>query len=209
MFAPFAIHRLLREDPSLFATLVGFMYKRDDNAVDPTQESMDEKTRQKLAHNARSVVDSWRLLPGVNDDGSVDENQLTQWVDAARAQCAVSRHVTGGDIQLGFVLARMPRDRDGTWPHTAVRNLIERLNNDVIDQHIQIEVFNSRGVVSRGLLDGGAQEKALADGYRKMGEAVQARWPRTAALLRQLANSYSRYAEHEDIESELNDLRLG
>jgi hypothetical protein len=79
----------------------------------------------------------------------------------------------------------------------------------MIDHHIQMELFNSRGIVSRGLLDGGAQEKALADNYRKMSEAVQSKWPRIGAILRQMADSYGRYAEHEDIESELNDLRWG
>lgn len=202
-----AIHRVLQKDPSFFAKLIAFMYKRDDNSVEPDQEGLDKQGRENLAHNARLVVDSWRLLPGLKDDGSLNEAQLTEWVEAARAHCAATRHVTGGDLQIGFVLARVPGDSDGTWPHTAVRNLIERLNNDVIDEHIQVEVYNSRGVVSRGLADGGAQERGLAERYKKMSESVKVKWPRTAAILRSIADSYYQYATHEDTLSELNDLR--
>ncbi len=207
--SPLAIHRVLQQDPSFFAQLVTFMYKRDDRSPEPSQEGLDKKGREKLAHNARRVVDSWRLLPGLKEDGSLDEKELTEWVEVVRRQCAETNHVTGGDLQIGFMLAHAPADSDGSWPHIAVRNLIERLNNDIVDEHIQVGVYNSRGVVSRGLADGGAQEKDLAARYKKMSEAVKLNSPRTAAMLRSIADSYTRYAEHEDILSELNDLRWG
>ena len=205
--SPLAIHRALQKDPLLFAQLIPLMYKRDDHTLDPTGEGIDEKDRENLASNSRRVLDSWRLLPGLRDDGSVDEKDLTEWVEAARQKCAATGHVIGGDLSIAFMLARAPGDADGNWPHTAVRNLIERLNNDLIDQHIQMGIYNNRGVISRGLADGGAQERGLADRYGKMSEAVKLKWPRTAAILRSIANSYIRYAEHEDISSELNDLR--
>jgi hypothetical protein len=205
--SPLAIHRVLQKDPSIFAQLIGLMYKRDDHSPDPADEIINEKGRENLAHNARQVMNSWRLLPGLRDAGSIDEKNLTEWVEAARQKCAATGHITGGDLSIAFMLAHAPGDADGNWPHTAVRNLIERLNNDLIDEHIQMEIYNSRGVVARGLADGGAQERELADNYRRMSDAVKLKWPRTAAMLRSIANSYMRYAEHEDISSELTDLR--
>jgi hypothetical protein len=205
--SPLAIHRLLQRNPSFFAQLIAFMYKRDDRSPDLSQEDIGNEARQNLAHNARLVVDSWRLLPGLNEDGSFDGQQLSAWVDASRQECAATRHVTGGDLQIGFMLAHAPADADGSWPHTAVRDLVERLNNDVVDEHIQMGIYNSRGATSRGLTDGGAQERDLADRYKKMSEAVKLHWPRTAAMLRSIADSYTRDAERHDILSELNDLR--
>ena len=205
--SPLAIHQVLQNDPSFFAELVAFMYKRDDNPPASSPEGVDEGMRENLAHNARLVLDSWRLLPGLNDDGSLNEKRLTEWIEAARVQCAATHHVVGGDLQIGFMLARVPGDADGNWPHVAARNVIEHLDNDLIDQHIQMGVYNGRGVVARGLMDGGAQERALANHYKKMSEAIKLKWPRTAAMLRSLANSYIRDAEHQDISSELNALR--
>jgi len=207
--SPLAIHRVLQAEPAFFAELIAAMYKRDDNSFDPSQEGVDEEHRKRLAGNARAVVDSWQLLPGLNNDGSVTEGRLVDWVQAARERCAATRHITGGDLQIGFMLARFPGDADGNWPATPVRNLIERLNNDVIDEHIQLGIYNARGVVSRGLADGGAQERSLSNQYYEMSEALKPKWPRTAALLRSIGNSYVQYAEHEDTLSELNDLRFG
>lgn len=146
-------------------------------------------------------------MPGLKDDGSLDEKELFDWIEKARRQCAESNHITGGDLQIAEILSRAPADSDGAWPHTAVRNLIEGLSNELIDRHIEMGLYNSRGVVSRGLTDGGRQERELFDKYKKMSEAVRTKWPRTGAMLRSIASSYDRDAKREDISTELRDLR--
>ena len=133
--------------------------------------------------------------------------ELIEWVETARQQCAASNHVRGGDLQIAFMLAHAPGDSDGTWPHVAVRNLIERLNNELIDKHIEMSIYNSRGVFSRDLNDGGRQERELSAKYKQMSDAVKAKWPRTAAMLRAIAESYKQDAKREDIDSDLHDLR--
>jgi hypothetical protein len=207
--APLAIHRVLQKDPAWFTQLISFTYKRDDHAADPALAGLDQNGIQSRAHNAREVLNSWHLMPGLQDDGSLDETKLTEWVESARQQCAVASRAIGGDLQIAEMLSRAPSDGDGTWPHIAVRNLIERLKSKLIDDHIQIGVFNSRGVVARGLTDGGNQERTLSEKYKAMSDAVRAKWPRTAAMLRSLSASYEQYARHEDISSDLLDLRLG
>ncbi len=201
-----ALHRVLQKDPAFFAQLVSFICKRDDHTSDPNKEGIDKEMLERRARVAYEVLNSWYLMPGVKDDGSVDEKELIDWVEAARKKCAETNHITGGDLQIAFILAHAPSDIDGLWPHVAVRNLIECLNNDIIDKHIPIEIYNSRGVVSRGLMDGGKQERELVEKYKKTSDAVRIKWPRTAAMLRSIAESYERDAKREDISSDLHDL---
>ncbi len=205
--SPMALHRLLQKDPSFFAELITYIYKRDDRAPHPERMEIDEKSAERRMHVARDILDSWYLLPGVKEDGSIDEKELTDWITEARKKCAETVHVTGGDIQIGLILAHAPDDQDGTWPHVAVRNLIERLNNQVVEELIQNEVFNSRGVVTKNLGDGGQQERQIAERYRQMSEKVKSKWPRTAAMLRSLYRTYDHQAEGEDLNNELRDLR--
>lgn len=205
--SPMALHRALQIDPQFFARLITFIYKRDDHAPDPTRGDSTKEMAERRAHVTHEVLDSWYLIPGAKDDGTLDEKELTDWVEAARKQCAETKHVIGCDLEIGFLLAHAPSDPDGTWPHLAARNLIERLNNETIDRHIQSEIYNSRGVVSRGLNDGGQQERGLAEKYKKMSNAVKTKWPRTSAMLRGIAESYEHQAKREDIDSDLHDLR--
>ncbi len=204
---PMALHRALQKDPQLFSQFITFIYKRDDHAPDPMRGDITEEMAERRARAAHEVLNSWHLIPGLKDDGTLDETELTEWVEAARKQSAETKHVKGCNLQIGFMLAHAPVDPDGVWPHIAVRNLIERLNNEVIDRHIQNNIYNSRGVVSRSLNDGGKQERELAEKYKKMSDAVKAKWPRTAAMLRGIAESYEYQAKHWDIDSDLDDLR--
>jgi hypothetical protein len=204
---PMALHRALQKDHQFFAQLITFMYKRDDHAPDPTRGDVTEEIAERRARVAHEVLDSWYLIPGVKDDGTLDEKELSDWVEAARKQCIETKHVIGCDLQIGFMLAHAPSDPDGTWPHIGVRNLIERLNNETIDRHIQNEIYNSRGVVSRGINDGGKQERELAEKYKKMSDAVKTKWPRTGRVLREIAESYEHQAKREDVDSDLHDLR--
>ncbi len=204
---PMALHRTLQKDPQFFAELITFIYKRDDRAPDPIRRNIPKEITERRARVARKVLDSWQLIPGVKEDVTLDERELSGWVEAARKQSAESKHLIGCDIEIGFMFAHAPSDPDGTWPHISVRNLIEGLKNETVDRHIKNEIHNSRGVTSRGLDDGGKQERVLAEKYRKMSDVVKLDWPRTAALLRSIAISYELEASYEDIDSELQELK--
>jgi hypothetical protein len=201
------LHRVLQKDPSFFADLISFSYKRDDGKPSPIPEKLDNESVVRRGRVAREVLDSWYLIPGAKDDGSIDENELSNWIVQARKKCANTNHTIGGDIQIGFLLAHAPSDPDGVWPNIAVRNVIERLNNDVIDDHIRNEIFNSRGIVSKAIDDGGKQEHELAENYKKGSDALKAKWPRSAKLLRTLADTYDHQAKSADIDSDLDELR--
>ncbi len=54
----------------------------------------------------------------------------------------------------------------------------------------------------RGMLDGGDQEFELATKYRKQADQFADRWPRTAAVLRGLAEDYEREARRYEEEAE-------
>ena len=161
---------------------------------------------EKMANVANKILDSWYLIPGASNDGSIDEEKLMKWIEDARKCCEKTKHTTGGDIQIGFLLAHAPADSDGVWPHISVRNIIEKLSNPIIESHIENEIYNSRGVVSRNPYDGGKQERDLAEKYNGMSQIMRIKWPRTSTMLRSIAESYEHCAQREDLDSDLRDL---
>lgn len=201
-----ATHRLLQQDPEFFAQLVSLVYKRDDGKVDPAQKNEQDFAKKK-SEAAYAILNSWRSLPGLGDDGTINEEELVGWVESARKCCTDNNHVTGCDLQIAFILARSPTDDDGYWPHIAVRKIIERLNNGLIDRHIEIGVYNNRGVTTRSPSEGGRQERELVEKYKRIANALKVKWPRTAAILRSIARSYEQDAVRHDVDANLRDLR--
>lgn len=203
---PLAIHRLLQRDPSFFATLVTFIYKPHDRMEATPEGGVTEEQKALRADNTRQVFRSWRLLPGTELDGSVDEAALFDWVSRVRKHAIETGHVTGADLQIAEILARSPVGSDGLWPHESVRSVVEQLQSRVVDEHFRIAVMNNRGVTTRGLGDGGRQERDLAEKYAQMSRAVAVRWPRMGAILKGISVSYERQARHEDASKDLREL---
>lgn len=59
--------------------------------------------------------------------------------------------------------------------------------------------FDQRGVTSRGVYDGGAQERVLEVTHRGWAAAIREVWPRADAVLDGLADGLRRGAPPEDV----------
>jgi len=100
-----------------------------------------------------------------------------------------------------------PHDDDGAWPHPAVRDVIENAESTELERAFELGVYNGRGVVTRAWNEGGAQETALADRYQSFARTIADRSPRTATLLRRIADGYRAEARRRDEEAELREDR--
>ena len=62
---------------------------------------------------------------------------------------------------------------------------------------------NKRGVHSRGAYEGGDQERALAERFRRHAVALEDSHPHLAATLHDLAKAYDRDGVFEDLDAQL------
>ena len=107
----------------------------------------------------------------------------------------------------GHVLAHAPADpSDEAWPHKTVRDLLEKLSSEEAERGLKIERFNMRGVYSKGLFEGGKQERGFAAQYRGWAAKCDS-WPRTQRLLNEIAKEWDRHAEWEDSEARKDRMR--
>lgn len=121
----------------------------------------------------------------------------------ARELASISGRLKAAEHQIGKVLAHYPPDGDGAWPHEAVRGLTEELASEEMEEGIRIGIFNSRGVVSRALDEGGKQEKAISERYKQYVRILSDGWPMTSLLMKEIARSYEFQARREDLETEI------
>jgi hypothetical protein len=204
-----ALHELLGKDPALFADMIGIAYKRDDGKVNPKHKGLTSDKSERLARNANMVLETWDRFPGEESKGSINSDKFMEWIQKARQICSEQSLTTGCDLQIARIISRLPTDKDGNWPHNAGRNALEILDNEIINRHVPIEIRNSRGVTTRGPYDGGKQEAELAEKYKKMSEFLRDKWPVSSHILDELATSYKRESEQEDIQADLHEIKWG
>ena len=192
-----ALHAALAEDPNFFVEIMKVIYRA--KGEEPADEP-DER-REALATNGYRLLRSWREVPGLND-GVVGDQELQNWVTAVLDSLKESGRRDAGESEVGHMLASAPPDPDGRWPSLAVRDLLERLQSDIVDEALRVEIYNRRGTTTRGPYDGGDQERALAAKYQAEATELADQWPRTAAVLRALAKGYEEDARRYDAEAE-------
>jgi hypothetical protein len=198
--APRVLHRELSRNPGFFAEIISLVFKAKDE--EQRELSEEEQTRARLAYE---LLESWRSVPGLSEDGSVDLDALRTWVNGAREATHAAGRGTVADLRIGQLLASSPKGSDDAWPDVAVRDLIDHLGEDDIERGFEIGVYNSRGVFSRSLTEGGEQERQLSERYKGYADALNDEWPRTAAMLQRISDVYASEARRADIEAELRE----
>ena len=197
-----ALHREVTKNPSLFADLITWAFRRSDGQGD---EVVEDQTLERRAMLTYGLVWKLRILPGLMEDGSVDAESLSTWVKEARRLCMERSRGDVGDQQIGQVLANAPVGRDGIWPCEPVRDLLDSLASHHVGIGFVIGKSNLRGVTSRTLFEGSQQERSLADRGLDDAARIAAKWPLTAQLLRELAASYKSEASREDQQADWTD----
>lgn len=198
----FAIYRVIAKQPEIFADLVALAFKRDDGQIEDSP-----------AENAMGIV--WEIVakimfgegevPGTMEDGTVDYEALSTWVKEARRLCTERGGTILADQTIGQLLAGAPAGADGVWPCEAVCDLLNDLRSEHIGIGFTIGKQNRRGVTSRGAFDGGGQEWSLASQYREQADKIRVKWPHTASLLQQIAQSYRSEAQRIDRDAYRHD----
>lgn len=190
-----ALQSLLATSPEFFVMIIGYTYRSRNGQDEPTASV-------EVASNAWRLLNRWKLIPGTKDDGTIDEGELTGWVDETRRRLSDAGRLKTGEAHIGMVLAKdKAGEQDEVWPSVPVRNFLETGSSKTIDRNFKIGVYNRRGVTSRGLTDGGDQERALAAKYDGYADELADEWPRTARLLRDVAKGYRDEALEHDEES--------
>jgi len=194
-FSPTFIHKSIVKDPSNFVQLIKWVFVRKDGVEE--EEILPREQAKQVASAAWDILDTLHLLP--------EDDFVRDWVSLAREQLIECGRLEIGDLYIGKYLSRCQLDEeDGIWPKKSVRSVIEFLKSESFEDGIVNGKLNSRGVTSRHPYAGGEQERSLAGGYQTDSESVQLIYPRTAKILRVLADHYRSDANHYDQTVDLN-----
>jgi hypothetical protein len=198
---PLTLHGMLVESPEFFVSTICTVFRPASGEAPILSEQ-----EQKMATAAYELLNGLNVLPGQVDD-RVDFATLQAWSDEVRQRATQADRSAITDARIGHLLAHAPVDPDDqAWPHRAVRQLVEELSSDKVEQAIRIERLNMRGVYSKAIGEGGQQERALADQAKGWARAMP-EFPRTANMLSAIAEMWFREGEAADARAAKEALR--
>jgi hypothetical protein len=200
---PLAIYCLLASDPEMFVDVLSHVF-RGKNAPDDQVITDEMKARANISYE---LLSEFKSVPG-HREGKIDVQVLSEWVVKVRTLTAAKDLDEIGDQRIGFVLAHAPQDADESfWPPSAVCQVIEAVASDQVERGFAIECFNKRGFYSKGINEGGGQERDYAERYKGWADATL-KYPRTSAMLMAISDDWTRSAERADVMAEQSKLKI-
>ena len=195
--------RQLACNPEFFVEVASIAFRAQSKIKQKDEhDELTENTRI-IVDLSRKLLESWQNCPGKQDDGSFDERYFREWVIQARHLFEKRGLVEVGDKLIGEMFTYAPYDDDGTFPHLAVRDLIEKFASKTLERSLEFKISNNRGATGRVLAEGGGQDRAIAEQYLGYAKTAGAKHHRTAAMLRKIATNYTSEAKRGDLKAEL------
>lgn len=195
------LHGIMATDPAFFVSVLCDVFKPATGDVpEPNEE------RRRRARAGYQLLSGMEVVPGA-DGEKIDAAALNKWTDAVRELAAKEDRVKIADEYIGHILAHATGNADGTWPHQAICELLERLKSDGVELGILIERHNMRGAFSKAMYEGGNQERGLAVQAADWAKAAL-KWPRAHAMLLQISRSWNEDAKREDERARLDEMRF-
>lgn len=185
---PVVLHTVMSSTPEFFLEVLAAAF-HPANRERPSLPPEEAERANMIASHAYGLLSTWNKIPG-ETAGTIDSHGLLTWIERARRLCSDVDRAAIGDQSIGAVLASSPNDPDGAWPAIPVREVIENVRSHHLELGLQIAIHNNRGMTSRGPFEGGQQERLIANQYRGYSKATALDWPRTSALLENIARSF-------------------
>lgn len=195
----------LAESPGSFVALIAMLCRREGEE----QPAEKDEERLRAAETAYTLLEAWKGYPGEGLPEAERDAKLEAWAaEVLRKTREDGRGAVGSD-EVAKVLARAPRGSDGLWPCVAARKLLETGLYPELDDDLALAKQNRRGLTGRALGEGGAQERDIAERYRDAARQLEASYPRTAAMLDNLARRYESEADREDARARRFQIEYG
>lgn len=199
------LHKMLSKNTEFFMEVMEQLYKP---ASYDEQEVVTEDSKQKVLM-AWQIMRSWKTPPGLDEDGSVNVKQFDDWIIEVRKLAKESDRVVICDQKIGEVLYFLPDDdQDGHWPHRCLRQLLENITSKEIEKGLGLAQFNSRGVTTKAMYEGGKQERELAAMWADRAEKIATTWPKASSFCLSISEEWARSAAAEDERAESDKLKF-
>ena len=174
---------------------------RDDQ--DLTEVERDNKIV--LAQLAWNFLFNYHSVPGMKQDGTIDENFLREYLVQLKVCAERCHRIHIIPMITGKIIGNMPEKDD--YPSDLMCELVEEYADDRIDCEISCCISNRRGTSSRSAYAGGDIERSHIETFKTYLNRTLTRSPRLTKVFESEIKSYESMAARQDVEGKLNDLR--
>ena len=158
---PKLIHKELSTNPISFVEILKWVYKANNDEQNEAEQK-ERENNPSLPIAGFHLLESWEIIPGTDENGNIDYEYLENWIAEVRELSDQIGRIEVAEGEIGKILACFKSDSDTIWPSDGICKIIDSINTKSIRNNFRTAIINSRGLTSRGVFDGGHQERNRA-----------------------------------------------
>lgn len=187
------LFRLMSSDPSFFIEILSLYYKPQHQ--DSQKKSSDDGV---LASRAYDVLQHWKVIPGIREDGTLDEKAFEKWATEVLEKAKELGNMEAAERIAGRCLFHAPEDTGGLFINKVVAEFLDA--SEFALRGYSVESVNSRGCFN--VDNTGKAHFEIADSYEtKAKELEKMGLIQFAVTARQIASDFTRHGK-DDMERE-------
>jgi hypothetical protein len=190
--SPKTIENKLANDPEFFSYVFKLLYRSKEE-----ERKIQAKTEESkaLATNAWILLHNWKTPPGMQTDGTFNEDAFKMWLSRVKEICSESGLLDIALIYIGGVLVYSPAASDGLWINRTIAKALNDRDAEEMRNGYHTGQINARGV--HWVDPTGTPEKELAKQCIQRANTIEdAGFHRLAGALRSLADYYEKQVVH-------------
>ncbi len=188
----------LANNPEFFIEVLKWIYiPKDKTLLENEREGISDEAIQSRAKQAFHLLHSWKKIPGMKEDNSIDEVKLKEWIKKTRTLAETVSRLKVADSEIGKILAQYPENIP-QWPQETIFQVIEDINTDSIKRGYSSAMFNKRGSTTRAAFAGGDIEREKAAYFNKLATDFKNKYPNVAEIFKHIQQGYLADAKRED-----------
>lgn len=188
----------LASNPESFVQLLKWLCQpKNKDRQRKEHEGLSKEQIQNAAKRSDQMLEAWTKIPGMQEDGTIDETELRDWIKAARALAEECDRLEVADIHIGQLLAKYPEDSPN-WPQRTIFQAIEDINTEELKEGYSVGMWNKRGATIRGAFEGGGIEHERAGYFGELASELMCDYPNVAEVFQRLQDNYGREGNRLD-----------
>lgn len=199
---PKLLHKKMSKNPEFYMKIIKSIFRpeNDTDLEKKENEGLSDDSIKNRSEVAFDLLKSFKLIPGQDENDIINFNELKSWVNNVINLSKKDKREKITEYYIGELLS-YSITKSMTIPEQICK-LLESLQNDIIEEGFFINEINKRGVFTKSMFEGGQQERAIADKYKKMSKTINPKYQRTLKLVEKIVKSYEYDAEIEDKRAE-------
>jgi hypothetical protein len=206
---PKYLYKLMSQKPDEYFSILSQVYLPDEDKLreEEIQKIKDNPNHQEIAKVSWEILNSFDLIPSLQEDGSLDEAVLKKWINEVREFAKKNHRTKITDDCIGKLLAKCPINlKENKGFPIEIYDVIEEIATENITTAFRIQISNNLGFTSRGAFEGGDIERFRANYFNSLFEETKITHPNVSLIFKSLRDGYLSKAKWEDENALLRSL---